>query len=193
MQAIEAILGRRTVPQVKMAEPGPDEAQLRLMLEAGCAAPDHGRVRPWRFLLVRGEARLRLGELFAEAALAANPAASAGDIDKQRTAPLRAPLIVVVAAKIDRRPGRPPEIEQIAASAAATQNILLAAHAMGYAGKWSTGKNAYMDPIKAGLGLAPEDHVIGFLYIGSLGSPQEESPRPDLADIVSEWRSAAPG
>ena len=80
MQAIEAILGRRTVPQIKMAEPGPSEAELRVMLEAGCAAPDHGRVRPWRFLVVRGEARQRLGELFAEAALAANPAASAADV-----------------------------------------------------------------------------------------------------------------
>ncbi len=193
MQAIEAMLGRRTVPQVKMAEPGPGEAELKLMLEAGCAAPDHGRVRPWRFLLVRGEARQRLGELFAAAALAANPAAPAADLDKQRTGPLRAPLIVVVAAKIDRRPGRPPEVEQIAATAAAAQNILLAAHAMGYAGKWSTGKNAYMPAIKAGLGLAPEDHLIGFLYIGSVGAPQEPSPRPDLADIVSEWRAPGPG
>jgi nitroreductase len=191
MQAIEAILGRRTVPQIKMAGPGPSEAELRVILEAGCAAPDHGRVRPWRFLLVRGDARHRLGELFAEAALLANPAASAADVDKQRTAPLRAPLIVVVAAKIDRRPGRPPEVEQIAASAAAAQNILLAAHAMGYAGKWSTGKNAYMEKIKSGLGLAAADHVIGFLYIGSLGVPQEPSPRPDLADVVSEWRAPA--
>jgi nitroreductase len=192
MQAIEALLGRRTVPQAKMAGPGPGEAELRSMLEAGCAAPDHGRVRPWRFLLVRGEARARLGELFASAAQAENPAASAADIDKQRSAPLRAPLIVVVVTRLDRRPGRPPEIEQIAATAAAAQNILLAAHAMGYAGKWSTGKNAYMPAIKAGLGVAPDDHVLGFLYIGSFGTPQEPSPRPDLAEIVSAWEGPVP-
>jgi len=191
MQAIEAILGRRTVPQVKMTGPGPSEAELRAMLEAGCAAPDHGRVRPWRFLVVRGQARERLGELFAKAALAADPAASPAEVEKQRSAPLRAPVIVVVTTRLDRRPGRPPEIEQVAASAAAAQNILLAAHAMGYAGKWSTGKNAYMPEIKAGLGVGPDDHVIGFLYIGSLGAPQEPSPRPDLADIVSEWPPAA--
>lgn len=189
MQAIEAILGRRTVPQVKMAEPGPSEAELRAMLEAGCAAPDHGRLRPWRFLVVRGAARERLGELFADAALVANPAAPAGDVEKQRTAPMRAPVIVVVVSRIDRRQGRPPEIEQVAACAAAAQNILLAAHAMGYAGKWSTGRNAYMPEIKAGLGVGPQDHVIGFLYIGSLGALQEPSPRPDLSDIVSEWRA----
>jgi nitroreductase len=191
MQAIEAILGRSTVSQMKMTGPGPGEAELRTMLEAGCAAPDHGRVRPWRFLVVRGQARERLGELFGAAARAANPAATEADIDKQRTAPLRAPVIVVVLAKPDRRPGRPPEIEQICASAAAAQNILLAAHAMGYAGKWSTGKNAYLPEIRAGLGLAAEDHVIGFLYIGTLGSPQEPSPRPGLSEIVSEWPSAA--
>jgi nitroreductase len=192
MQAIEAILGRRTVPQMKMTGPGPDEAELRAMLEAGSAAPDHGRVRPWRFLVVRGEARSRLGELFAAAALADNPGASAADLDKQRTGPLRAPLIVVVVASVDRRPGRPPEVEQIASTAAAAQNILLAAHAMGYAGKWSTGRNAYMPAIKRGLGIAADDHVIGFLYIGSLAMPQEASPRPDLAEVVREWEAPAP-
>jgi nitroreductase len=192
MQLIEAIVGRRTVPQLKMAEPGPSEEELRALLEAGAAAPDHGRVRPWRFLLVRGEARARLGQLFAEAAMAERPDLSAADIEKQRAAPLRAPLIIVVATRLDRRKGRPPEIEQIASAAAAAQNILLAAHAMGYAGKWSTGRNAYMPAIKAGLGIPAEDHVLGFLYIGSLAVPQEPSERPDLADIVREWQVPAP-
>ena len=186
MQAIEAMLGRRTVPQVKMAEPGPDEAQLRRMLEAGAAAPDHGKLRPFRFLVVRGEARARLGQLFAEAA-AADPAVSAGELDKHRSGPLRAPLIVVVVARIDRRQGKIPEIEQVAAASAAAQNILLAAHAMGFAGKWSTGRNAYDPAIKAGLGVEPADHIVGYLYIGSYGAAQEPSPRPALAEVVSEW------
>jgi nitroreductase len=187
METIAAILGRRTVPQVKMVDPGPDEDQLRQLLEAGAAAPDHGKLRPWRFLVVRGDARHRLGELFARAALQADPPPTAAEVEKQRTGPLRAPLLIIVVAHIDRGLGKIPEIERVAASAAAAQNILLAAHAMGFAGKWSTGRNAYDATIKAGLGIGEDDHVVGFLYIGSYGAPQEPSPRPELAEVTREW------
>ena len=184
---IDLITSRPTVPQVKMAEPGPDDAQLQRLLAAGAAAPDHGVLRPWRFLVVRGPAREALGELFARAALAADPHASPADIEKQRSAPLRAPLIIVVVARIDRRQGKFPEIEQICSAAAAAQNILLAAHAMGFAGKWSTGKNAYDSTIKTGLGVAPDDHLIGFLYIGSYAAAQQPSPRPELSLVTRLW------
>lgn len=187
MEALAAILGRRTVPQVKMAGPGPDPEQLARILAAGAAAPDHGKLRPWRFLVVEGEARARLGELFVRGLLAADPAASPAEIEKQRTAPLRAPLLIVVVARVDRRQGKIPEIEQIASTAAAAQNILLAAHAMGFAGKWSTGKNAYDPTIRAGLGVGPGEHIVGFLYIGSYGQPQEPSPRPELTSLVARW------
>jgi nitroreductase len=192
MDALEAILGRRTVPQIKMTGPGPDPAALRAMLEAGAAAPDHGKLRPWRFILVEGEARARLGELFVRALLAANPDAAPGEIEKQRTAPLRAPLLIVIVARIDRRQGRIPEIEQIASTAAAAQNILLAAHALGFAGKWSTGWNAYDPTVKAGLGLGPDEHLLGFLYVGAYACPQEPSPRPDLAELVTTWNGPSP-
>jgi nitroreductase len=187
MEALEAILGRRTVPQLKMTGPGPDKAELRAILEAGAAAPDHGKLRPWRFLLVEGEARARLGALFVRALLAASPDASAAEIEKQRTAPLRAPLLIVVVARIDRRQDKIPEVEQIASTAAAAQNILLATHALGFAGKWSTGRIAYDPVVKAGLGLGPDEHVLGFVYIGAYARPQEPSPRPDLADLVTTW------
>jgi nitroreductase len=187
MDALEAILGRRTVPQVKMTGPGPDAARLARILEAGAAAPDHGKLRPWRFLVIEGEARARLGELFVQGLLAAKPQASPAEIEKQRTAPLRAPLLIVVVARIDRRQGKIPEIEQIASAAAAAQNIMLAAHALGFAGKWSTGANAYDPTVKAGLGVGADEHVLGFLYIGAYGHPQEPSPRPDLVELVSRW------
>ena len=124
--------------------------------------------------------------------LAHDPRAAAGEVDKQRTGPLRAPLLIVVVARVDRRQGKIPELEQVSAAACAAQNILLAAHAMGYAGKWSTGKNAYDPLIKAGLGVATEDHVVGILYLGSYAAPQERSPRPDLAEVASEWIGPSP-
>ena len=188
MDTLEAIVTRMTVPQVKMAPPGPDPEQLRAILRAGTAAPDHGKLRPWRFLVVRGDARDQLGELFAAALRKANPNASAEEVEKQRAAPARAPVIIVVIARINEGAlGKIPEIEQICSTAAAAQNMLLAAHAMGLAGKWSTGKNAYDETIRHGLGVAGRDHIVGFLYLGTRAGAQTDTPRPTLHGIVSAW------
>jgi nitroreductase len=187
MDAIEAILGRRTVPQAKMTGPGPSPEELRLILAAGAAAPDHGKLRPWRFLVIEGEARERLGALFVAGLLAAEPDAAAEAIEKQRTAALRVPLLIVVIARIDMSQGKIPEVERIASAAAAAQNMLLATHAQGLAGKWSTGRNAYDAHIKAGLGLGLADHLVGYLYIGRCAAPQDASPRPPLETLVERW------
>ncbi len=187
MDAIDALLTRRTVPQVKMAEPGPDEAATRAILEAGLAAPDHGKLRPWRFLVIRGDARRQLGNLFVEAMPEINPNAGEADIEKQRSGPMRAPLIVAVVAQIDSDHPKIPAIEQICSAAAAAQNMLIAAHALGFAGKWSTGKNAYNQTIKRGLGLKETETIVAFLYIGSHGVDQPVPPRPALDDVVQEW------
>ncbi len=101
MEAFEALLGRRTVPPARMTGPGPDEATLSRLLAAAAAAPDHGRLRPWRFLIVEGEARRALGELFARALAAEHPDLDPAELARQREAPLRAPLIVVAVAVLD--------------------------------------------------------------------------------------------
>ena len=173
-----------------MGPPGPDEAALRRILEAGAAAPDHGQLRPWRFLVVRGAGLARLGELFAAFARRQVPEPSAAEIEKQRTAPARASVIVVVAARVDPAHPKIPEVEQIAAVAAATQNMLLAAHALGFAAKWATGKQAYDPGVKAGLGLADGDRLIGFLYLGSYATEHVLPPRPGLDGVVAEWPPA---
>ena len=187
MDALTAILTRHTFPPAKMGGPGPDEDALRRILEAGAAAPDHGLLRPFRFLVVRGAGRERLGEVFAAFVRRAAPEASAAEIHKQRTAPLRAPVIIVAAARIDPAHPKIPEVEQVAAVAAAAQNMLLAAHALGFAAKWTTGKQAYDATVKAELGLSETDRIIGFLYIGDAGGSHEAPPRPALDGLVTEW------
>lgn len=187
MDAIEAILTRPTVPQARMTGPGPDAAALERILACGAAAPDHGKLAPWRFLVVRGEDRVALGELFARAVLAANPAAPAEEVLKQRVSPLRAPVIVVVVARLDPAHPKIPVWEQRDSAAAAAQNILLAAHALGFAGKWSTGKNATDPVIKAGLGVAPHEAITGFLFLGSITAPASPSRRPALESVVATW------
>ena len=191
MDALDAILTRRTVPPVKMGPPGPDDAALQRILTAGAAAPDHGMLRPWRFLLVRGAGRERLGQLFAEFVRRASPGASPEEVEKQRTAPTRAPVIVVVAARLQPDHPKIPAVEQVASVAAAAQNMLLAAHALGFAAKWSTGRQAYDGIVKEGLGLGADDRIMGFLYLGSYATGHEAPPRPSLDGVVSEWPPAA--
>lgn len=190
MDVIDAILSRRTVPPVKMGAPGPDAAALRRILEAGAAAPDHGLLRPWRFLVVQGAGRDRLGALFADFVQRTSPGLSEEEITKQRTAPLRAPVIVVVAARVQPDHPKIPPIEQIASAAAATQNMLLAAHALGFAAKWATGRQAYDAGVKAGLGLAENDLIVGFLYVGSYAAEHPAPARPGLDGVVTSWPGA---
>jgi nitroreductase len=187
MDALEALLTRRTVPPAKMTAPGPDAAALDRLIAAAVAAPDHGVLRPWRFILVEGAARAELGRLFAAAIGAEHPELGEAELAKQREAPLRAPVILIVACKTQPAHPKIPEVEQIASAAAACQNLLLAAHAQGYAAKWATGRPAYSPGVKAALGLAPADHIIGMLYLGAYAAEHAPPPRPSVDGLLQRW------
>ncbi|QGM97733.1 nitroreductase family protein [Methylocystis parvus] len=182
MDALEAIETRTSV--AALVEPGPTDAQWAGLLRAGARAPDHGRLRPWRFLIIRGDARRRLGDALAGALLTDQPDAAPETVERERRKPLRAPAILVVAA-IPSPHAKAPEIEQILAAGAATQNILLAAHAMGLGAIWRTGAPAYDRRVIAALGLPPEAHIVAFVY---LGTPASEPRRRDAEPVVAtEW------
>jgi nitroreductase len=164
MDALEALNTRSTAKTYGEAAPSKDH--LATVLQAAVRAPDHGRLRPWRFMLIEGDQRRRFGELLAASALRRVPGLSEGDVQRERDKAMRAPLIIVVAARIV--PGtKIPAIEQLLAAGSAAQNILLALHALGYAAAWKTGEAAYDTEVKKALGLAADDHVIGFVYTGS--------------------------
>ena len=167
-----------------LTEPAPEGAALMRLLEAGAAAPDHGRLRPWRFFLVRGAARERLGAVFADALARSVPEATAPMLERERAKPMRAPLILVVAAHVVAHP-KVPAIEQILAAGAAAQNILLAAHAAGFGAMWRTGEPAYDAGVKAAFGLRAEDAIVGFLYLGTRRDAAAERPR--AAPEAREW------
>ncbi|ARN82145.1 nitroreductase family protein [Methylocystis bryophila] len=168
MDVFEAITTRASA--TALTEPGPSDAQIAALLQAGACAPDHGRLRPWRFLVVRGKAREELGDLMAAAAKARQPDLSQDALERERRKPLRAPLIVIVAANLASQ-SKIPEIEQILAAGAAAQNILLAAHGFGFGAIWRTGAPAYDPEVVKGLGLPESARIVGFLYIGSVSSP----------------------
>jgi nitroreductase len=164
VDTIEALNTRATAKTY--GQTAPSREHLAIVLQAAVRAPDHGRLRPWRFMLIEGGQRRKLGELLAASALRRVPGLSPGDVQRERDKALRAPLIIVVACRIV--PGtKIPAIEQILAAGAAAQNILLALHALGYAAAWKTGEAAYDTEVKKALGFAADDHLVGFIYTGS--------------------------
>jgi nitroreductase len=183
MDALEAIDTRSSVSA--LAEPGPTDAQWAALVRAAWRAPDHARLRPGRFLIIRGEARRRFGDLLADALLASKPGAVPEALSRERKKPLRAPTILVAAAT-PKPHWKVPEIEQILAVGAATQNILLAAHAMGLGAIWRTGAPAYDPNVVAALGLPKKSRIVGFVYIGA---PAAGDRRKDAGDVPSavEW------
>jgi nitroreductase len=188
VDAIEALTTRASPPG--LVAPAPDAQALDRMLRAGMRAPDHGRLRPWHFIVVAGDARGAFGEVLGNALRRREPAASEAALAKERTKPLRAPLIVVVAAKLREHRGVP-AVEQIIAAGAAAQNILVAAHALGFGGFWRTGAAAYDADVKRSLGLRSEDAIVGFLYLGTLPGPAAAAPPPDVAAHVTHWSAPA--
>jgi nitroreductase len=179
MQAIDALLKRRSAKA--LSDPAPDEGALELLLESAARAPDHGRLRPWRFIVIRGAARERLGELMAEQLRRKQPGASGESLQRERQKALRAPLIIVVAA-VCNASAKIPAVEQMLSAGAAAQNIMLAATALGFGAMWKTGDAAYDDTVKMALGLAALDAIVGFLYLGT--PPADAVPPP----ARGQWR-----
>ncbi|MDE2263216.1 MAG: nitroreductase [Gammaproteobacteria bacterium] len=185
MHAIDAILQRRSAKT--LTDPAPDQGALELLLECACRAPDHGRLRPWRFIVIRGAARERLGELMADQLRRKLPAASAETLQRERQKALRAPLIIVVAA-VCNAAAKIPAIEQILAAGAAAENLMLAAPALGFGAMWKTGDAAYDETVKVALGLQSADAIVGFLYLGTAAADGVPPPaRGQWEDSVRYW------
>lgn len=185
MPALDALLSRVSVSG--LAEPGPDGEALETILRAGLRAPDHGRLAPWRYVLIRGEARGAFADVIEAALRARDPEAPAPLIDKQRGRFLRAPLVVALGARI-RTGHKVPPSEQMLAVGAGAMNLLNATHALGFGAIWVTGANAYDPSVAAALGFHAPDCLAGFLFIGTPAGPPAAASRPDLAAHVVEWR-----
>ncbi len=187
MDVIETLKKRASAPWRILGEPGPSDEELRDFLEAAVSAPDHGAVRPWRFIVVRGGAREALGELFTEALLKRKPDADEATIEKDRERMRQVPLLIVVAARITPNHPKVPPVEQIVATGLAAQAILLAAQSKGYGGIMLTGDHAYDAHVKQGLGLKETDEIVSFVYIGTPEGEPRPKKRPDPAKFTIEW------
>jgi nitroreductase len=187
---VDFLLKRRSVVARMMTGPGPDADALDKILRTGLRVPDHGRLTPWRFIVIRGEAREKMSDVVEAAYRKKNPEAIDEQVEIERERFLRAPVVVAVASHTNPA-HKIPEWEQILSSGAACQNMLTAALSMGFAAQWITEWPAYDDGVKAALGLEPADRIAGFLYFGSMTEAPTDRDRPDYAAIVSEWTGPA--
>lgn len=184
MDALTALLTRNAAN--KLDEPAPDKETLQKIFDAAIRVPDHARLKPWRFLLIEGDARLKLGELFVDATREVNPDVTEEVLQKVRGKSLRAPLIVIVIAAISEH-SKVPRIEQQLSAGCAAQNILLASHALDYAGIWRTGSMAYNKTVHRGLGMAGHEEIVGFIYLGTRIGEAKVLPDLDHNQFYSVW------
>lgn len=177
---------RRSPPALSLAEPGPSRAQLDQLLTAALRVPDHGRMTPWRFIILEGDAKAALADRLDLLAAEREDAMKArAGIKKLRTPPL---AIAVVSCAVE---GRIPEWEQLLSAGALCQNVLLAATALGFGGNWVTGWYAYDERARAMLGLGAEERIAGFILIGTALESAPERPRPAVETVTSWFDPAA--
>jgi len=186
MTSLEPLNTRISTPSRLLQAPGPSAAQLTQMLEAAMHVPDHGRLAPWRFLQIAGDARLALGELLAARWREREPDAGAAALEKERLRFACAPCIITVIGQPVRN-HKVPEIEQLLSGGAVCLSLLHAAHALGFGAQWLTSWVAYDPIVKARLGLGSDEQVLGFIHIGTRTETPGERPRPDLAGRLSQW------
>lgn len=176
---------RRSGRPRDMVAPGPDEAQMQRILQAAMRVPDHGKLAPWRFVVVQSDQREALAALLKRAYLAENPNAGRLQIAAMEQFAEQAPALVVVLSS-PRENSKIPLWEQKLSTGAACMNLLTATHAEGFVGGWLTGWPSYSDEVRDAFG-APHERIAGFIFIGSPSRPLEERDRPNYDNVVSIW------
>lgn len=187
MSIIEFIKRRRSIG--KMTAQVPTREQIERVLEAAIHAPNHHKAEPWRFFVLAGSARAEMGAIMAES-LAQRMSDTTSEkaqasLAKERHKPLRSPVLIVVASEHPTQ-ANVVDIENVEATSAAVQNMLLAAEELGLAAMWRTGDAAYNPKIKQWLGLASDDHIVAILYLGyaAITLPERE---PIPAEEKTTW------
>lgn len=178
---------RRSVKPDKLLPPGPNAAELELILTIAARVPDHKKLAPWRYIVFEGEARATMGGIIAEAcATEEKEPPSPVRLETERKRLLRSPVVVAVISRVVEKPGAP-EWEQVLSAGASAFNLCLAANAMGFGTSWITEWIAYSPRVRSALHLVENERVAGFVYIGTPAGPSEERDRPKLADLVTRW------
>lgn len=184
-ELLEYLLKRRSVSIKNLAGPGPDDEQIKTILRAATRVPDHGKLFPWYFIVLRGDARAAAGDLLEFGWREQDRNAAPAKLELERERFLRAPVVIAVVSRI--RKSKNPVWEQIMSAGAVCQNLCLAANALGFGSNWVTEWYSYSELVKAEFGLDARDHFAGFVYLGTPAEQPEERERPDLEKIANFW------
>jgi len=184
--SLSRLLQRRSVPPRWLGEPGPSEQEIETLLKIASRVPDHGKLVPWRFILIQGEARQRLGDVLARAFQADEPGAGAEKVAAERERFAHAPLVIAVTSRVTPH-AKIPDWEQVLSAGAVCMNLLQGATALGYGASWLTGWAAFDRRVLDALGLQPGERIAGFIHIGTAKETPTDRDRPNLADIVTRF------
>jgi nitroreductase len=185
MDPMSVLRHRRSTPSRLLGPPGPDAAQLRALLEAAVRVPDHGKLAPWRFIAIAGEAKAGLCAFLAARSLERDPNAAPAVVEKDRLRFSYAPLVLAVVGRIT--PGhKVPEQEQLLSGGALCLQLLQGADALGFGAQWLTGWPAYDEAVHTRLGLREHEVVLGFIHIGTARESAPERERPEALALLSE-------
>jgi nitroreductase len=191
-ELLAALATRASTPSRLLSEPGPDRAALEAMLTLALRVPDHGKLAPWRYLVIEGAAREAMSAVLVRRFLEREPAATEAAVAMERQRFLHAPVVVTVIARTTPNHKIPVQ-EQLLSAGAVCFQLLLAAQAYGFGAQWLTGWAAYDVEIARALGLGAQESVIGFIHIGTPREPAPERPRPLLAAHLSRWTGPCSG
>ncbi len=184
---LDFLTTRRSVLVKNLGQPGPSDGEIETILRVASRVPDHKKLTPWRFIIFQGSAREQFGQVLADAcAMEEEAEASPKRLEIERGRFMRAPLVIAVIARLNDRPSVP-EWEQILSTGAACQNLVLAANGLGYSSQWITEWYAYSPAVRTALGLAENERIAGFIYIGTGQEAPIERDRPELDEIVTRW------
>lgn len=184
LPALQMLLSRHS--QLPLTDPAPTDEHLALIFAAAACAPDHGRLHPWRFVLIRGDARAELGQTLIDLARAKAPGQSPEAYEIHRQKAYAAPMMIALGANVQARPGIP-EVEQLLSVGAAAMNMLNAVHLLGYGGFWVTGPDAYDAALKDALDFDASTRMLGFLLVGTPVDKAAPTTRPAWTHFVQEW------
>ena len=189
-EAIDLLKTRRSVKPIELSGPGPTAEQIATLLTVASRVPDHGKLTPWRLLLIRGEDRAKLGEALTEIHVRVDPGVPPAVVQKDLERFNFAPLIVAVIARVETDHPKVPVQEQVLSAGYVAYNLLLGAQALGFGAQILTGWAAYDHDVAHLLGLGDNERIVAFVHIGTARENAPERTRPALADVVSEWSPA---
>ena len=183
--ALTLIHTRQHVSPKRLGDPGPNAAQLEKILGAAGAAPDHGRLNPWRLIVIPRERRHLLGEAFAEALAERDATATEVQREEARSKAQRGPFLALVVVRLDPALGETHPQERMVSAGCAIQNMLLVAHAMGFGAGLSSGRGLYSRQLRTLFRLSADEQPLCFFSVGTVTTSKASRPRPAAADYTS--------